>query len=293
MPEVTVLQRPPRMGPLYRAAALRRSAGGTALPDRALRLDGVRVDRAHLAEYDRVCGFRLSDELPATYPHVLAFPLAMALMTASDFPFPILGLVHVANRVEVRRPLRADETLSLEVRAEHLRPHDRGTQLDVVATATVDGEEVWVDRSTYLRKSGKSERSGRSAPDEQPGEIVWRVPRSTGTDYAAVSADRNPIHTSRILARAFGFPSTIAHGMWTKARCLAALEGRLPDAYAAEVAFKLPVLLPATVAFRARRGGDGKGWRFDVHDRRTGKPHLTGAIVDPDCADPDEGDRAD
>ncbi|MEV6928777.1 MaoC/PaaZ C-terminal domain-containing protein [Dactylosporangium sp. NPDC051485] len=295
MPETTVLDRPPRMGPLYRAAALRRSAGGATLPDRALRLDGVRIDRAHLAEYDRVCGFRLSDELPATYPHVLAFPLAMALMTANDFPFAILGLVHVANRVEVRRPLLAGETFSLEVRAEHLRPHDRGTQLDVVATATVDGEEVWLDRSTYLRKSGKSgksEKPGRSEQREEPGQIVWRVPRSTGTEYAAVSADRNPIHTSRILARAFGFRSTIAHGMWTKARCLAALEGRLPDAYAAEVAFKLPVLLPATVAFRARQGAGGKGWRFDVHDRRTGKPHLTGAIVDPHCADPDEGDRA-
>ena len=98
------------------------------LPERELRLDGVTVDRAHLAGYDRVCGFRLSDALPATYPHVLAFPLAMALMTAADFPFPLLGLVHVANRIEVRRPLLAADVLSLSVRAESLRS---GAQLDV------------------------------------------------------------------------------------------------------------------------------------------------------------------
>ncbi|GAA4259539.1 MaoC/PaaZ C-terminal domain-containing protein [Dactylosporangium darangshiense] len=276
---ITVLERPPRLGPLYRAAALRRSTGST-LPDRELRLEGVRVDLAHLAEYDRVCGFRLSDELPATYPHVLAFPLAMALMTADDFPFPLLGLVHVANRIDVCRPLHSGETFALSVRAEGLRPHERGTQLDVVATAESGGEVVWKDRSTYLRKTGKSAKSDKSDRGEPPpATAVWRVPRRTGTDYAAVSGDRNPIHTSRILARAFGFPKTIAHGMWTKARCLAALEGRLPDAYGVDVAFKLPILLPATVGFEAQ---PHKTWRFAVHDRRTGKPHLAGAIIEAD-----------
>ncbi|HTJ38655.1 MAG TPA: MaoC/PaaZ C-terminal domain-containing protein [Dactylosporangium sp.] len=275
----TVLERPPRLGPLYRAAALRRSTGST-LPDRELRLEGVRVDLAHLAEYDRVCGFRLSDELPATYPHVLAFPLAMALMTAEDFPFPLLGLVHVANRIDVRRPLHSGETFALSVRAEGLRPHERGTQLDVVATAESGGEVVWKDRSTYLRKTGKSAKSDKSDRGEPPpATAVWSVPRRTGTDYAAVSGDRNPIHTSRILARAFGFPKPIAHGMWTMARCLAALEGRLPDAYGVDVAFKLPILLPATVGFEAQPQNI---WRFAVHDRRTGKPHLAGAIIEPD-----------
>jgi acyl dehydratase len=298
-----ILPQPPKLGPLYRAAALRRSTGST-LPARELRLDGVRVDRAHLADYDRVCGFRLSDELPATYPHVLAFPLAMALMTAEDFPFPLLGLVHVANRIDLRRPLHAGEELSLTVRAESLRPHERGTQLDIVATAEADGQVVWTDRSTYLRKTGRSEKSdksgatdpgaGEGAPSAEPptprAGVVWDVSRRTGPDYAAASGDRNPIHTSRLLARAFGFKRTIAHGMWTKARCLAALEGRLPAAYAVEVQFKLPILLPATVGFAAEPRG--RDWRFAVHDRRTGKPHLAGTIVEPDCADPDEGNRA-
>ncbi|MEU7868201.1 MaoC/PaaZ C-terminal domain-containing protein [Dactylosporangium sp. NPDC049140] len=271
--ETTVLSAPPRLGPLYRAAALRRPSGKT-LPERELRLDGVRADLAHLAEYNRVCGFRLRDELPATYPHVLAFPLALSLMTAADFPFPLLGLVHVANSIEVLRPLTSSDTFSLSVRAEALRPHARGTQLDVVATATAGAEPVWHGRSTYLRRDGS--KSDKSPTTERPdATAVWKVPRRTGTDYAAASGDRNPIHTSRLLARAFGFRSTIAHGMWTKARCLAALEGRLPDAYTVAVAFKLPILLPATVEFAA------SGGHIAVHDRMTGKPHLTGTIVEP------------
>jgi hypothetical protein len=283
---------PPRLGPLYRAAALRRPHGDT-LPERELRLEGVTVDLAHLAEYDRVCGFRLRDQLPATYPHVLAFPLALALMTAADFPFPLLGLVHVANSIEVRRPLTASDTFSLAVRAEALRPHERGTQLDIVATASIADEPVWLGRSTYLRRTGGSGRSDQTGVHENKTGVhekpranaVWRVPRRVGADYAAVSGDRNPIHTSRLLARAFGFRTTIAHGMWTKARCLAALEGRLPDICTVSVAFKLPILLPATVEFAAGGG------HIAVHDRRTARPHLTGTIVEPDRADPDEGAR--
>jgi acyl dehydratase len=270
---------PPRLGPLYRSAALtavRRKAAGDALPDTELVVRDVAVDRDHLAGYDRVCGFRLSDTLPGTYPHVLAFPLAMALMTRADFPLPLLGLVHIANRITVHRSVGADERFEFRVHAEDLRPHDRGRQVDVVATALVDGAEVWRGRSTYLRKERTGER--RADGDQPPtGATRWRVTPRTGTDYAEVSGDRNPIHTSLIGARLFGFPRPIAHGMWAKARCLAALEGRLPERYEVDVAFKLPILLPSTVAFGAV--ADGAGWRLDLRAAKSGRPHLAGTVT--------------
>jgi acyl dehydratase len=73
-----------------------------------------------------------------------------------------------------------------------------------------------------------------------------------------------------------GFPRPIAHGMWSKARCLAALGGRLPDAYAVEVAFKRPVLLPTTAAFSADK--TPSGWDFSLHGAKSGKPHLVGKV---------------
>jgi hypothetical protein len=277
---MTQLASMPRLGPLYRSAVLRRTVG-SSLDDTSLAVSGVAVDPAHLAGYDRVCGFRLSATLPATYPHVLAFPLAMSLMARPSFPFPLLGLVHIANRIEQRRALTSDDVLDFVVRAEALRPHERGRQVDVVATVTVDGEAVWVGRSTYLHKSsGDSISADRSSPvrgdtDElPPPSALIRVDRRVAADYAAASGDRNPIHTSRLLARAFGFPRTVAHGMWSKARCLAALEGRLPDAYAVDVAFKLPILLPATVALRT-----ANQWHFSLHDATSAKPHLTGTVT--------------
>src|SRR5437660_76632 len=102
--------------------------GGNEIPDLTLVLDDVRVDRDRLAEYDRVCGFRLSDSLPPTYPHMLAFPLQLSLMTDGSFPFPAIGLVHIYNRIVQHRPVRLEEALSIAVRATPAEPHPRGQQ---------------------------------------------------------------------------------------------------------------------------------------------------------------------
>jgi acyl dehydratase len=80
-----------------------------------------------------------------------------------------------------------------------------------------------------------------------------------------------------LTARLFGFQSAIAHGMWTKARCLAALQERLPDAYTVEVAFKRPILLPATVTFAEAQAPNGLA--FGVRDKRKDTPHLDGRVT--------------
>ncbi len=294
---VVELETAPALADAYRRAAVGLVPGlrrrrRDALPDVELVLRGVSVDRDHLARYDRVCGFRLTDTLPATYPHILAFPLVMRLMSTADFPFPLVGLVHVANRVELRRPVGAAERLDLSVRAADLRPHERGRQVDVVTVATAGGAEVWRAVSTYLRidraAAGGARSGDRDRPTPPAPTALWRVPPRVGTDYARVSGDHNPIHTSRLGARLFGgCPRPIAHGMRSKARCLAALDGRLPPAYTVDVSFKLPVLLPATVALSAasRRPATSTPsaapvWSFSLHDARSGRPHLTGTVRD-------------
>ncbi|TDQ05266.1 MaoC/PaaZ C-terminal domain-containing protein [Labedaea rhizosphaerae] len=276
------LTKEPNLAVLYPKAALsgltRRGSGG-ALPSTVYTRSGVAVDHAHLAAYDRVCEFRLTDELPITYPHVLTFPMQVTLMTDGDFPFPLVGSVHVANRITQTRPLRVSDKLDLRVHVENLRDHPRGKQFDMVGEASVRGEVVWTDVSTYLRRGGGSGASESKERKEPPKPSAsWRVPGDIGRRYAEVSGDRNPIHLHPLTAKLFGFPTAIAHGMWTKARCLAALEGRLPSAYTVDVKFKLPVLLPAKVGFAAERTGAG-GWHFQLFDARKGKPHVDGTIT--------------
>jgi hypothetical protein len=254
--------------------------GGGAMPDTELVLGDVAIDRSHLADYARVCGFGVRDELPATYPHVLAFPLHMALMTDGSFPFGAVGLVHIANAITQHRALRADERLELRVRATPAEAHPRGRRFSIVSEARADGELVWEDVSTMLRRGGGTgeQEPGRRRSGAQPpeGGAEWRLPGDLGRRYASVSGDRNPIHLSGPTAKLLGFPRAIAHGMWTKARSLAALENRLPEAFTVDVRFRKPILLPGRVLF-----SDTPDLRFAVRDAKTGAPHVEGTVTKP------------
>lgn len=275
----------PSLLPIFGKAALGALPGfgrsGRELPSTTFVQNGVRIDRERLSAYDRVCGFRVSDLLPATFPHVLSFPLQAKLMTDPAFPFPMIGLVHLANRITQARPLRAGESFVLRVHAEGLRPHERGTQFDMVSEALADGEVVWTDVSTYLRRGGSggpSERSSSAGLEPLSGEPAarWRLGGDTGRRYAEVSGDHNPIHLYPLTARLFGFRRAIAHGMWSKARCLAFFAERLPDAFTVDVRFKRPILLPATVALFAEQTEDG--FRFALRHANKDTPHLDGSI---------------
>jgi acyl dehydratase len=287
----------PRMLPLYaralatllpgseRLPAL--PGGGGAVPDLALELRDVPVDLAELAEYRDVCGFRPGPALPLTYPHVLAFPLQMALMADGSFPFAPMGLVHVANEISQGLPLRPADALDLRVHATQPLPHPRGATFEIVTRASIEGETVWQERSTMLSRSqANGAEPGRpalsaAAPADPDRPLLrserWSVPGDTGRRYAAVSGDRNPIHLNAWAARLFGFPRAIAHGMWSKARCLAALEQRLTPELTVAVAFRRPLLLPGAVCFRASEQRDDIVFALEGED---GTPHLAG-VVEP------------
>jgi acyl dehydratase len=256
---------------------------GEQVPDLTLTLDDVETDRGRLADYDRVCGFTLREALPPTYPHMLAFPLQLALMTDGKFPFPAIGLVHIANRIVQHRPIASGEPVSFKVWSDPLEPHPRGTQFTLRTEARVGDELVWEEHSTNLRRGRSAapsgEPSGETGPpsaEHLPASATWRLPGDLGRRYANVSGDLNPIHVHPVSARLFGFPSAIAHGMWTKARALAALESELPAAFSVEVAFKRPILLPATVEFA--EGRSGATIRFGVRDAKKAQPHLDGEL---------------
>jgi hypothetical protein len=254
---------------------------GKDLPDLVLTRHDVAIDPAHVAAYSQVCGFPTKDTLPLTYPHLLAFGLHMAIMTDGSFPFPAIGTVHLENSITQHRAISAAEALQVTARPTNLRPHAKGRIFDMLTSIHSQGELVWEETSTFLRR-GKGDGSAASDTTyvEAPaGPITWQLPGDLGRKYAAVSGDHNPIHLYPLTAKAFGFPRQIAHGMWSKARCVAALENRLSDAVRVDVAFKKPILLPGAVAFGSRPVS-GEGYAFALSSPKSGAPHLVGRTTD-------------
>jgi acyl dehydratase len=250
---------------------------GGALPDRTLERNDVVVERAGVDRYAAVCGFPIKDVAPVPYLHMLAFPLHMALMTDASFPFPAIGSVHLENSITQHRPVAIGETVSLSLKADNLRISTKGRAWDMKVVGTVGDEVVWESVSTYLRV-GKGDKEngdpGTSFTAIDAKGPVWDVPENIGRAYGAVSGDRNPIHLYPLTAKALGFPRHIAHGMWSKARCIAALENRLPDSVRVEVGFKKPIFLPGKARFGAEESATG--WDFALVNPKSGAPHLLG-----------------
>ncbi len=277
-PTTSTLTGVPALAPLLARGALlsplKRPRPDADLPRTRLVLPGLRVDLARLAAYERVCGFATgADALPVTYPHVLGFPLAMRLMSARDFPLPLLGLVHTSIDITRRAAMPATGAYELAVHVEGLAPHRRGTEASVVTELRAGADVVWESRSTYLARHRTTARPAAGetpSTDREPLPVraEWRLAGDVGRRYGAASGDRNPIHLHPLSARLFGFPRAIAHGMWTVARCLA--EHGTPEAAVVRAQFRAPVLLPGAVAY----GADGG--RFELRGARDGRLHLSG-----------------
>ncbi|WP_433681437.1 MaoC/PaaZ C-terminal domain-containing protein [Nocardia sp. CA-119907] len=286
MTEMITLTEPPKNSSLFVKAALGAvpvpliSARKSTVPDRVVRLDGVRVDPDHLAAYCRATGLRFSDSLPLTYPFILSFPLAMQLVVARDFPFVAVGAVHAQNLIERTREISVSEPLDFKTHIENLREHPKGLLVDAITEVNVGRELVWRQVTTFLHQQ-RTSLSGEKAepkPEEVPPPPMRtiRVDQKTITRYAAASGDHNPIHTSALGAKAFGFPKAIAHGMWSAANILANVEGRIPEKATYTVKFGKPILLPSTVNVYADKAEGG--WDLALLHPQKGYPHLTATL---------------
>lgn len=263
------------------AGALPGIPRGDQLPDRTLTVDELAIDRANVAEYAQVTGLRFGDAVPLTYPFALTFPTVMSLVTGFDFPFAAMGSVHVENHITQYRPILVNDTVGVRVHAENLREHRRGLLVDLVSDVSVGNDTAWHQVTTFLHQQRTSLSDEPKPPQPKqpklgPPNAMLRITPGQIRRYATVGGDHNPIHTNPIGAKLFGFPSVIAHGMFTAAAVLANIEGQLPGAVAYSVKFGKPVILPARAGLYVDRTGDG--WDLALRHPTKGYPHLTGSV---------------
>ena len=252
--------------------------GEKVLPQVEYVVDSFKVDQKHLKAYNEVCGFKNNGYIPAIYLAVLSQSLQMHMMTTEAFPFAILGLVHIRNQVKQYRKVGVNETLSLSCKFGELQPHDKGVQFDFITTAKVGDEVVVESLTTYLARQKTENKTAAKTTEAKPVELKvqaeWDVSENTGRRYALTSGDFNLIHIHAVTAKAFGFKQAIAHGMWSKAKAISSLT--LPDAYEADVWFKLPMYLPSKVEFLTAQ--TGLDTEFSIRNSKNKKPHVAGSV---------------
>jgi hypothetical protein len=252
------------------------------LPTRTVTIDELPIDHAHVAEYAGVTGLRYGNHVPLTYPFALTFPALMSLVTGFDFPFAAMGSVHTENHITQYRPIAVTDTVGVRVHAENLREHRKGLLVDLVTDVSVGNEDAWHQVTTFLHQQRTSLSDEPKPPPQKqpklpPPSTVLRVSPGQIRRYAAVGGDHNPIHTNPIAAKLFGFPTVIAHGMFSAAAVLANIEARLPDQVQYSVRFGKPLVLPGTAGLYIDQGDDG-GWDLSLRNVAKGYPYLTGTV---------------
>jgi acyl dehydratase len=254
---------------------------GNQLPTRTVTVEELPIDHANVAAYAAVTGLRYGNNVPLTYPFALTFPTMMSLVTGFDFPFAAMGSVHLENHITQYRPIAATDTVGVRVHAENLREHRKGLLVDLLTDVSVGNDIAWHQVTTFLHQQRTSLSDEPKPPPQKqpklpPPSAVLRITPSRIRRYAVVGGDHNPIHTNPIAAKLFGFPTVIAHGMFSAAAVLANIEARLPDAVKYSVRFAKPVVLPATAGFYVDEGADG--WELALRNIAKGYPHLTGTV---------------
>lgn len=260
------------------------SPEGAILPTERFKVARHKIDQQKLVNFQRLMKDTLRDELPSVFLHAQAFPLGLHAMSQPEFPLSLIGMVHLSNEVDHRRPVRPDEELTVSSWMENPQAHFAGTQFDVISQINVGEETVWRGVSVYLCKGqylmGKPERPGREEWDLE-GLIAtarWKYGTDIGREYAAVSGDFNPIHLSAISAKAAGMKSAMAHGMYSAARALAATAPHF-EGYKWSMSFESPVFLPATVSFESHSSEDGTKTEFSGWNAKKQRRHFSGWVA--------------
>ncbi|MBJ6759430.1 acyl dehydratase [Myxococcaceae bacterium JPH2] len=276
---------------LLRAAVTRKPSRAAEFPRLGMRVARVVPGAEQLARYREVCGFEADGFLPVTFPQVLATPLHIALLNRPEFPYRLLGMIHVRNVIRQYQRLADTAPLSITCTLGEQREARLGREIDLHTRVETEGVLAWEAVTTMLRKLPGQEAAARKErgpqtedvdPFQQSRPAPWQVSLDTGWRYAKTSGDYNPIHLHALSARLFGFPRAIAHGMWTLARCVAEMgEAAEAPALTLTCEFRRPLFLGSSVRFQTTRTEGAVAFRVSSED---GTPHLQGELKPTDAA---------
>lgn len=248
------------------------ATGGPAAPGPELVATVGPRDPALIRDYIRWCKGDAGAYRGTLPPHFFpqwGFPLLAR--TLEGAPYPLARVLNGGCRLEIARPLPADEPLSLSARLEDIDDDGRravlhqrlvtGTESAPAALVSHLYAIVPLDRGDKRGdKRGKAPKGPRPMVPADAREIgQLRLGADAGFEFACLTGDLNPVHWIAPYGRAAGFGGTILHGFATMARAIERLQrvilaGDVRALRTVDVRFTRPMRLPARVAVFQKPG---------------------------------------
>jgi len=202
--------------------------------------------------------------------HALCFPVSLELLADPRLPVQPLGTVVTSQAWSLDAPVGPGE-LMLRARVAAVGRDQSGATVTIECTLSREGIDCYTECTNYLDKSGKGElaaagaeselarsvphlreefgvgRSGRLDIGQRHALAVGRFGPKISKKWAHATGDINPIHVSKVSARAFGYRSVILHGAAVDAWAARELGLTGAEPCRGSAAFRAPVLLPAAL----------------------------------------------
>lgn len=271
------------------------------LPDaksrRSITLDVININKYNkLVAWDKSAGSLLHPN----YIQVLSLPMQLEMMIRPPFPFKAMGLVHIANSIQVNSLPVAYGDIDISTRFGNLYHHRRGIVFEVITEAVQEGEACVYAVSYYLARMGINalneyavtlpafneslllstiETTQETVPYNGISDINFSY--DAGREYAKVSGDYNPIHLWPLTAAIFGFKRAIVHGMYSKALAFSKLyyldrKTLSSGGFSLNTVFKAPISLPQNTSLQTNTKG---GFCLSSVNKDKSRQHIVGEIV--------------
>lgn len=256
----------------------------TPLPRLLGRMENITPDPENLSRYREVCGLKNDGKIPVLYPHVLASPVYMHLLSHKEFPIPLIGSLHLRNHIICHRPIDEREPLTLEVTTGDKRIVKQGIEFDFTILLSSHGERLWESITTWLKKGDYGAAHAQS-PHADIIKPIYNgvehaesyIPKEIGKRFARITGDYNPIHISKYAAPLFGLKRDVAHAMWVCADTIRQLPRHKKESpLRVDLAFKGPLFLDSRYLVKIKV--EHNALRFDTYCGDNPRPCIQGQI---------------
>ncbi|MDN3653846.1 MaoC/PaaZ C-terminal domain-containing protein [Thalassotalea ponticola] len=189
-------------------------------------------------------------QLPASYAFIAGFEAMLNTLSHQHFAFAPLGLIHLSAEFKQFAPIDYQRPFSVDIKVKQNRRHPLGKLVQLESKFFQDHHLCLINTNCMLKKLTSASTDSRVKGQQTfSGTTDTCVNADTARAYAKVSYDYNPIHISKHLAKLFGLPGAIMHGMYF-AHWLLIRENIHQQRVKFE--FKKPCLLPTEVGIAQR-----------------------------------------